>query len=172
MQTTFKMEDRSTSTHAPYPGTLQTPVHYPGGLSPNLSWVYNDPGMHAYYNPPSGSIITKSASWPPAVAQALGYDPPPQLALVDPTWWDDMEWYANAELNKTHPPMNKTTTGMRYWDWQAKYPNTYPTYKSSWPNDTWNGAAWPSHLYGTLPSAWGDISPTTGKANLPNLRIM
>jgi len=170
LKDTFQLEERSSSGK-PYPGTMKNPVHYDGPIPTSPFW-YKDPSQHSYFNPSTGSLLTKSASWPLSVATALGYDPPPQFQLEDPTWWDDMAWYANPTKNATYAPVNKTKIGQRYWDWDARYPSTYARYQTPWPNNDWNGIAWPAHLYGTLPRSWGELSTLTNKAQLSNLRIM
>lgn len=169
MTDAFHLDDRWLSLN--YPGTLQAPIHY-DGPTPNQTYWYNDMGPHAYHNPPSGSILTKATSWPSSIASALGFDPLPNYTLADEHWWQDMLWYTNHTLNMTIAPKNKLTISQRYWEWDARYPSTYPAYYAPWPNETWNGAAWPAHLYGSLPASWGDIQNDTQMALLPNIRIM
>lgn len=157
MGETFHMEDKSLQY------TLQLPIHY----GPNATgFTYPEPGPHAYHNPPSGSLLTKAASWPPEVARALGFDQPPQYELTDSNWWTGMGQYAALS------PANKTLLKSRYRDWDPRFPSTYPRYQVRWPNNSWNGALWPAHLYGTLPTSWGSLNSVTNKAMLPNLRIM
>lgn len=150
---------------------MQYPVHY-DGPTPNNTFWFSDMGPHAYYNPTSGSLLTKAASWPSAVALALGYDPTPGLALADENWWREMTWYTNTTVNATIPPKDKIQISRRYWEWDARYPSTYPEYITPWPNNTARGAAWPAHLYGTLPSSWGEVQNDTHAPLLPNIRIM
>ena len=169
MTQSYHLEDRTD--YAGYPGTLKAPVHY-DGLTGSANSTYAEPGVHAYANPAKGSILTQAATWPDDMAYAFGFDPVPGLSLADPAWWSDMSWYMNATLNSTHPPASKITPGRRYWEWNATFPATYPRYNVPWPNNLWNGAAWPAHLYGTLPSSWGDIPPGRNVPNLHNLRIM
>lgn len=147
-------------------------MFYDGPTNNGYNYLYPEPGPHAYYNPTFGSILTKAATWPQSVAQALGFDSVPTLQLQDPSWWSDMSWYMNTTLNATYAPSNKTIPFRRYWEWNASYPSTYPKYYVTWPPSTWNGAAWPAHLYGSLPASWGAISNVTRQANLKNLRIM
>lgn len=154
-----------------YPGTLKAPIHY-DGQTPNNTFWYKDPGFHVYHNPASGSLLTKAAKWPASVAAELGVQDPPAFQLKDSAWWDDMDWYADNNLNRTVPPCNKTRISKRYWDWDARYPSTYPAYETPWPSSDWNSAQWPAHLYGTLPSSWGTVLSSTGKAMLHNLRVM
>lgn len=154
-----------------YPGTLQEPVHYSGPTPTNTFW-YHDMGPHAYHNPHSGSLLTRVASWPDSIARALGYDPIPKYSLADTDWWQDMVWYTNQTINATVAPRRKVEISRRYWEWDARYPSTYPEYNAPWPGNASNGAAWPAHLYGTLPSLWGELQNDTQSPLLPNIRIM
>jgi hypothetical protein len=161
MKASYHLEDRTDGA------TLKMPVFYDGNSS-GLSYI--EPKMHAYSNPESGSILTQASSWPDAVARSLGFDPVPQLE--DAGWWSDMPWYMNSTMNPTHSPASKVVPEQRYWEWDPRFPSTYPRYSAPWPNASWNGHEWPAHLYGTLPSSWGDISDDKNVANLHNLRIM
>ena len=169
MRDSFHLEDRSSIS--PTFGTLRSPVHFDAGGS--NATVMMEPGPHAYYNPYHGSILTKTAAWSPLIAESLGLSVVPGFDIEDQNWWSDMTWFMNSTLNMTHPPATKTTVSRRYWDWDSRFPSTYPRYSAPWPNDSWIGAAWPAHLYGTLPSTWGELSPDNNKrSKLYNLRIM
>jgi hypothetical protein len=124
------------------------------------------PNQHSFFNPTSGSILTKVALWPANVTYSLGYQNSSKYDLLDPTWWDDMDWFLNPSKNKTHPPVSKILPSRRYWGWNSRYPSTYAWYTMTVPSNEW-----PAHLYGTLPKAWGK-SATTNRSTLPNLRIM
>jgi hypothetical protein len=143
--------------------TLAPPIHY-FNTSLGLKNLISNPGIHAFHNPSSGSLLTKASSWPPEVGRALGFQSTPTYQLEDDTWWNDMTWYLNPILNKTFSPRNKTIPGQRYWGWNPSFPSTYASYKVVTPQE-----AWPAHLYGTLPKAWAG---TNGTAGLANLRIM
>ncbi|KAI8471296.1 MAG: hypothetical protein J3K34DRAFT_235982 [Monoraphidium minutum] len=181
MNAAFHLEDRSIADG--YPGTLRSPIHYDGptqsgskaSWKANIGWsnlLYPEQSPHNYFNPNDGSILTKAASWPPEVAQSLGFDTVPGFQLKDSEWWNDIAWYFDPVLSAAHSPAERTAASRRYWEWNPRFPSSYPKYHAPWPNSTWNGASWPAHLYGTLPSSWGALAPATGAPNLPNLRII
>lgn len=169
MNDAYQMEDLFQSET--YPGRLNQSIHYDGQTKNGLEFWLQDPSAHSFFNPPTGSLLTRVANWPESIAQALGVERAPSLALLDPAWWSDMDWYMDPVKNATHPPRDKIVPGQRYWEWDARYPSTYPKYVAPWPSTNWSLSTWPAHLYGTLPSFWGELN-ADGQANLPSLRIM